>query len=204
MNRSKIVIGLLGFTILGLVLLLVRESEGRVRAETKLNDLKFKMESTTNENDTLVMDLKNTIHDLQVQIVDMKDKHDIQMAEKAGQIQDLNTQMEGAANKHKAAVQDKNNEIADVESKSKEQSDQLNKIIKDKSAKISELGSELEKASARYSTLLTEKESLEAKTISMDADVASLRQELKKAQREKERLSAAILALTQKPETVHD
>ena len=203
-GKSKIIIGFLGFVALGLVLLLLRQSEIRIAAEAKLNDLKYKMESATNENDALLMDLKNTIHDLTAQTAELKSKHEVDLAEKTLEIQGLHGQLEEAAKKYEALVTDKNAELADLESKSKTQNDELNKIIQGKSGKISELGSELEKASVRYSALLKEKEALEAKTISADADLAKLKNDLKKIQREKERLSEEILALTKKPEIIHD
>ena len=203
-EKSKIIIGFLGFAVLGLAMLLLRESEGRVVAETKLNDLKYKMESTTNENDALLMDLKNTIHDLNVQIADLKSKHETQLAEKATEIQVLNGQLEDAAKKYEAVVVENNADRSDLESKAKTQTDGLSKIIQDKSARISELGTELEKASGRFSVLLKEKEALEAKTIASDQTLAKLEGDLKKIQREKERLAQTVLTLTKKPEVIHD
>lgn len=205
LSRSKIVIGMLACAVIGLVLLLVRESEGRVSAETKLNDLKYRMETTSAENENIVMDLRGTIHELEAKIADMTEKHAAETTERDAAIAGLKTDVEKEVQAREAAVQEKDSEIADVKSASKAESDRLNQTVKEKSAKIAELGGELEKASARYSALLKEKEALEAKNISYETDIAGLKNDLKKAKREIERLSAAVQALTPKPaETIKD
>ena len=207
-DKSKVIIGFLGFVVLGLVLLLVRESEGRVVAETKLNDLKYKMEATASENENISLDLKNIIHDLQMKIADLNAKYEANMAQRTAQIQELGSQMdaerEASDKKYQGMLSQKDNEISETEARSKADNEKLNRLIQDKGAKISELGDELEKASARYSAVLREKESLEAKTISDEADVSSLKNDLKKVQREKERLSQIILAQAKKSEQPHD
>jgi len=205
-NKAKVVVGGLAFLILGLVLLLVRESEGKVAAETKLNDLKFRMESATNQNESLISELKNTIHDLEQKISDLNAKHESEMTAKASEVQDRDAKIEEAGRRLEALKSDKDAEIADTEAKAKTQAEHLNGMIREKSAKMQELGNELEKASARYAELLKEKEAVEAHAISVEADVSGLRRDLKKVEREKERLNEAIQALTKKPavEPAHD
>ncbi len=203
-NKSKVAIGFLLFLILGLVLLLVRENEGKVSAETKLNDMKYRMESTASEKDSLINELKNTIHDLETKIADLTAKHEADMTEKASEIQGLHGNLDEASKKYDSMVGEKAAEMTDLEAKSKAQADRMNGLVKEKSAKIGELGGELEKASARYAVLLKEKESVEARAISAEADIASLKSDLKKVEREKERLNAAIQALTKKAEPAHD
>lgn len=203
-DKFKIFSGLFVFTAFGLVMLLVRESEGRVAAETKLNDLKHKLEIAANDSQTLAMDLSGTIHELEVKIADMTERHDLEMAEKAEEIRKLQEALEEAGKKYDGEVERSKSERQDLESKAQADADRLNKAIKEKSERLGELGEELEKASARYSKLLREKEQVEAKAISTDAEVSALKGDLKKAQRENDRLKEAIAVLTKAPETVHD
>lgn len=200
LDRNKVLIGTLTFAVVGLVLLLVRESEGRVSAETKLNDLKYRMETTSTENDNLVLDLKGTIHDLETKLAEMTERHAAETAERDAAIAELREQLAAAGLKYEQTVKEKDSEISDVKSASKSESDRLNQVVKEKSAQISELGGELEKSSARYAALLKEKEALEARNIAGEADLSGLRNDLKKSQREVERLSAAVQALTPKPD----
>ncbi len=205
-SKNKIIVGILSFAVVGLGLLLLRENEGRVSAETKLNDLKYRLETTSTENENVVLDLKGNIHDLEVKIAEMTDKHAAELNEKDGQIADLKRGMEEGAVKYDQTVKEKDLEISDVKSGAQADSERLNQVIKDKSVKIGDLGGELEKASSRYSLLLKEKEALEAKTISYEADISSLKNDLKKANRDNERLSASLEAQIEakKLEQVHD
>ena len=203
-DKFKVIAGLLGFAVLGLVMMLLRESEGRVAAETKLNDLKYKMETVSNESQTLVMDLRGNIHDLEVKITDMADRHAEDLAVKAEEIRLLNERLDDAGKKYDSEVERSKSERQDLESRAAADAERLNLALKDKSQKLGELGDELEKASARYSKLLREKEAVEAKVISTDAEISSLKSELKKAQRENDRLKEEIAALAKKTEIIHD
>ena len=205
-DTSKIVIASLGFLALGLTLLLVRENEGRVSAETKLNDLKYRMESATNENDNLILELRGTIHDQEVKAADMNEKHRIETIAKSAEIEELQTKSDEAQKRHESMISDKDSEIADAQSKAEAEADRYELALNQKSDRVKDLGTQLEAASKRYTALLKEKESLEAKSLSLEQDLATAKNEHKKLQRENDRLTESLkVLLTPKPDTTtHD
>lgn len=192
MNKKQLFFILNLLVSVGLLLLLVRENEGRTAAEEKLRDMNYKVSAVNTQKDSAITELYSQIHDLEVKLQDARGEYEANLNQKKAEIEELNSQMKTAEEQHAQAIKDKEAELSDLDAKAKADKKKFSGLLQDKNAEIADLSKRAEESSAKITALLKKIEKLEAQNLASDNERAALAARLKKAQTDSAGLSKLL------------
>lgn len=161
----------------GMVFLWLRENELRVSAEKNYHDLKFKLETETNEQANLANELQARIGDTENRLAETTAKYAADMSQKEAQVAAVTTERDSLD----AQLKQANDTFNQFQAKSKEIESQYESQVNAKNKEVSELGGQLKEQAVKLETLYKEKASLEAKLMDAQKRLGALEVELAQA-----------------------
>jgi hypothetical protein len=138
MPASKWSHGVWAVAVLSLLILLVRENEGRTAAEKKNEDMKYQMNSAGIEKDNAIMNLQSNIDQLESKLEDAGKRYDALAAEKEQALAQKDQDIETLKSENEARMKAKESEIKDMEERSQAQDAKYTKLLKEKNDEIAE------------------------------------------------------------------
>lgn len=181
-----------GIVLLALILLLVRENEGRTAAETKLRNAEQSIDELRSEKSSLANELEAQVAELQEKLQDAASRHEMLVSEKKTEAQRHEAELGDAVARHEAEIRRKDAEMAEIETAAKTNAKKLGDLLAEKKAEVADLGAHLKETSLKYATLLKKKEALESRALACEERVGSLEKSLKKAERLSTELSDTV------------
>lgn len=199
MPASKWSHGVWAIAVLSLLILLVRENEGRTAAEKKIDDIKYQMNSSGIEKDNAIMNLQSNVDQLESKLEDAGKRYDMLAAEKEQALAQKDRDMETLKTESEGRIQAKESEIKDIEAQSQAQDAKYTKLLKEKNDEIADLGRRLKDATDKIDAQLKKIQSLEEEKLAGENTVADLLKKVRRLESEKAELLAAAAQTKDKP-----
>lgn len=185
--------------IIVLLLLLLRENEAKIAAETKLKNVQFKTTSVLNEKGNAINELETQLTELQVKLHETEENDQKALAAKTEEMEKLSADFEIKTRQRDEEIQQKNKNIDDLENEIKQNSDRYNAALKKKNVEISGLGEELRKTTERLAASLKKQEAIESENFNLQQKMVELTKQIQKLQSEQTRLEGLLKASQDKP-----
>lgn len=196
--KKRIVVITMAFIIAGLLVLLLRENEGRVAAEEKLNDIQYKVTSMKSQKDDVIMDLQSQMTVLQAKLQEEAINQAALVNQKKAEMDALNTQMQQSSYKYEMDLKQREENIGRLSAKSKEDAAQYGDTLKEKNAEIGDLSARLEDEAKKSASLYKKVAKLEAAQVTSQKVIEELQSHLDKSRREVQTMADKVEKL-QKP-----
>ena len=175
-----------------MLFMLLKENEGRVAAEEKLKDMRFKVDAYASENENTILSLEGRVSELENKLQEAQTANAQLTAESQKQIADLKAQLEESGLTYDQMRKQKTDEISDLEKKSLDDTAKLNAFVKDKNQEIAELSARLKDSSAQMDALIRKKQALETKNLAMADELTQTKGRLKVLERQHAELAGQI------------
>ena len=172
------------FIIAGLLVLLLRENEGRVAAEEKLKDIQYKVTSMKSQKDDVILDLQTQAAVLQAKLQEAAESQTTFLNQKKSEMDALNVQMKESSDEYQAALKQKEESLGKLDARSKEEAEKYGDSLKEKNTEISDLSARLAEASRRSVALYKKVAKLEAAALVSEKTIHELQSYLEKSRRE--------------------
>ena len=139
MTKQRVALICLLAAIFGLAMLLLRENQRAVAAESKLQTIQTDYEAQLSEKITVIEELETRLAELEATLDDVQNRYDTETAEKSSAIESLKADLNENNQQFEAALQNKKNEIAAIDVKAKADSAKFGALLDEKNKEINEL-----------------------------------------------------------------
>jgi DNA repair exonuclease SbcCD ATPase subunit len=175
-----------------MLFMLLKENEGRVAAEERLKDIRYKVDTYANEKENVITNLEGRVNELENKLQESQTQYKQLVAEKDQQVNDLNTQLNDTTQKHQTMLQEKTSQIEEIEQKSNRDTAKFSALLKEKNEEIADLSARLKDSSAKISDLLKKKQELESKNLLIENELGGIKSKLKSLERQHEKLAEVM------------
>lgn len=189
---AKVAVASAGLLLMGLVLLLVRENEGRVSAEQKVRLLQDRLDRVSVEQDNAITTLEAQSAELESRLKQSEDER-VRLAEqKDSEIAALHIRSQEQAARHAAELSAKDGLYGQLKERADSDLAQIRALLERKSAELKDLGAELQTQSARHAKLIQRTEELEAETVRLRREISGSATDRESLRSERDTLSARL------------
>ncbi|GEM_PF-1445741 len=184
--------------VVALAFLLLRENDGRVRAEAKVRDQALRLERFTNEQGRTISSLETENSDLELRLKETILRYEEQIGVQAADVQRISADLdqtrlgfENEVKSHETTAKERDARIATLDSEKRRAAEIHAGALKKKNDELADFAAQVQQASTRYEKLLAKNRALESDLVDSENRAERFRTDLKKLELENAYLTRA-------------